>query len=85
MFGVDNDNKITAFIDNIISCKNPVNNFKLGKLVNRQYHRHSHICRKKSKAECRFNYPQPPMKVTKFLYPLDAETEQSSGKKHKDI
>ena len=26
---------------------------------------------KKSKAECRFNFPQPPTKSTSILYPLD--------------
>ena len=31
--------------------------------------RHSYTCKKKSKNECRFNYPQPPMRATGILYP----------------
>ena len=84
VFGVDDDDKVTAFIDNIITCSKPVNNSDLLKLVNRQCHRHSHTCRKKSKAQCRFNYPQPPMKATQILYPLENETELNCGKKHKE-
>lgn len=30
-------------------------------------------CRKKSKAQCRFNYPQPPMQTTTIMNPLDIE------------
>ena len=54
-------------IDQIISCKEPVDDLELQKLVNRQIHRHSHTCRKKSKNKCRFNYPQPPMRATDIL------------------
>ena len=57
LFGVDNDNLITCFIDKVISCQKPTDNPELLKLVNRQIHRHSHTCQKKSKNECRFNYP----------------------------
>ena len=57
VFGVDDDVLITNFIDNIISCQWPDDNTELQKLVNRQIHRHSHTCKKKSKNECRFNYP----------------------------
>ena len=32
--------------------------------------RHSHTCKKKSKSECRFDYPQPPIRATEILYPL---------------
>jgi hypothetical protein len=32
---------------------------------------------KKSKADCRFNYPQPPMRTTHILYPLDDDTSQT--------
>ena len=35
-------------------------------LVNRQMHRHSHTCRKRGKSLCRFNYPQPPMRSTRY-------------------
>ena len=83
IFGVDNDIEVIEFIDKIISCKRPTDNPELDKLVNRQVHRHSHTCRKKSKAQCRFNYPQPPMRSTKILYPLDVDVENS--KKHKNV
>lgn len=57
VFGVDGDDAITAFIDNIISCQKPSNNIELRNLVNRQIHGHSHTCKKKAKRECRFNFP----------------------------
>ena len=49
VFGVDNDALVTNFIDNIISCQWPDDNTELQKLVNRQIHRHSHTCKKKSR------------------------------------
>ena len=57
VFGVDSDDKVIAFIDKIIKCERPTNNPELLTLVNRQIHRHSHTCRKKSKTECRFQLP----------------------------
>ena len=71
VFGVDNDEHIVTFIDWIITCEKPNNNSDLLQLVNQQTHNHSHTCRKKSKNVCRFNFPQPPMKKTQILYPLD--------------
>ena len=82
VFGVDDDDRVTAFIDKIISCKQAAHNPEL--LVNRQIHRHSHTCRKKSKTECRFNYPQPPMKSTQILYPLEGELDKSEVELHKE-
>ena len=70
MYGCDGDDEVTSFIDEIITCKMPNNNLELRLLVNRQIHRHSQTCRKKSKAECRFNFPQPPMNSTKIYIPL---------------
>ena len=49
VFGVDDDDRVTVFIDKIISYKQPAHNPELLKLVNRQIHRHSHTCRKKIK------------------------------------
>ena len=83
VFGVDNDDKVIAFIDKIICCKRPTDNPELLKLVNRQVHRHSHTCREKSKTQCRFNYPQPPMWSTKILYPFDIDMEDSRLTQHK--
>ena len=82
VFGVDNDIEVIEFIDKIISCKRPTDNAELDKLVNRQVHRHSHTCRRKSKAQCRFNYPQPPMRSTKILYPLDVD---ENSENHKNV
>ena len=85
VFGVDDNDKVIAFIDKIISCKKPTDDEELLKLVNRQVHRHSHTCRKKAKAQCRFNYPQPPMQTTKILNPLDTENmEENELKEHKN-
>ena len=50
IFGVDKD--VTAFIDQIITCRKPYNDSTLLELVNRQTHRHFHTCRKKSKNVC---------------------------------
>ena len=65
---------VVSFIDKII-CGKPNDNPDLLALVNRQVHRHSHTCRKKSKSVCRFNHPQPPMRSTKILYPLDEDDD----------
>ena len=84
VFGVDKNDKVIAFIDKIISCKKPTDDPDLLKLVNRQVHCHSHTCRKKSKTQCRFNYPQPPLRSTKIVYPLDIDIQDSELKEHKD-
>ena len=73
VFGVDDDMLVTDFIYIIISCHWPDDDAELQKLVNRQIHRHSHTCKKKSKNECRFDYPQPPMRATEILYPLEKD------------
>ena len=80
----DRDDKVTNFIDKIISCKRPNDSPELLKLVDRQIHRHSHTCRKKSKTECRFNYPEPPMRSTTILYPLDDDMQKNDIKQHKE-
>ena len=68
-FGVDLDCDVVSFVDKIITCEKPLENPELFTLVNRQVHRHSHTCQKKSKSVCRFNYPQPPMRSTKiYIY-----------------
>ena len=82
-FGHDDDDVaiVTSFIDKIITCKKPDNDTELGHLVNRQIHRHCQTCRKKSKAECRFNFPQPPMRSTKILYPLGSDISEGEIRK----
>ncbi len=77
VFGVDKDEEVIAFIDQIITCRKPDSDPKLLELVNRQTHRHSHTCQKISKKVCRFNYPQPPMRSTQILYPLDDDTSET--------
>ena len=84
VFGVDDDDLVTDFIDQIINCQWPVDKRELQKLVIRQIHSHSYTCRKKSKNECRFNYPQPPMSTTEIVYPLEADMPQNKIKQHKD-
>ena len=84
VYGCDGGDEGTSFIDEIITCKMPNNNPELRLiLVNRQIHRHSQTC-KKSKAECRFNFPQPPMNSTKILYPLETDMCETGVRKHKD-
>ena len=83
VYGCDDDEDVTSFIDEIITCRKPDNDPELQFLVNRQIHRHYQTCRKKSKAECRFNFPQPPMKSTSILYPLD-DMSDTDIQKHKD-
>ena len=67
-FGKDSDAKVTSFIDKIITCQKPIDNLELLNLVNRQVHRYSRTCRKNTKSECRFNYPQPPRDRLKYCY-----------------
>ena len=62
----------------------PNNGPELGRLANRQIHRHSQTCRKKSKVECGFNFPQPPMKSTNILYPLENDMSETKIRNHKD-
>ena len=35
-----------------------------------QQHRHTKSCKKNRNANCRYNFPIPPMKTTKMLEPL---------------
>jgi hypothetical protein len=49
LFGVDKDEDVIAFIDQIITCVMPENDSNLLELVNRQTRRHSHTCRKNLK------------------------------------
>ena len=85
VYGCDEDEDVTSFIDKIITCERPSGQ-ELGLIVNRQIHRHCQTCRKKSKkAECRFNFPQPPMKSTSILYPLGNNMSQNEIRKHKDM
>ena len=83
-FKIDSDQEVTAYIDKIITCEKPVDNSELMNLVNRQEHRHSHTCRKNTTSQCRFNYPQPPVRQTMIIYPLNKDMPESEIKMHKD-
>ena len=52
VFGVDDDDLVTNFIDQMIKFQWPVDNPPLQKLVNRQIHIRYHASRKKSNSEC---------------------------------
>ena len=84
VFGVDKDEDVSSFIDKIITFWKPNDDTTLLNLVNRQMHQHSHTCRKKGKSVCRFNYPQPPMRSTQMLHPLENVSE-GDYKKLKDL
>ena len=66
---VQSDTEVIAFIDKLITCQKQADN------------QHSHTCRKNTRSECRFNYPQPPMRQTKI--PLDTDMPESEMQSHK--
>jgi len=84
VYGCDDDSVVTSLIDEIITCKKSDDNPELEHLVNRQIHRHCQTCHIKSKAECRFNFPQPPMKSTSILHPLGNDVSETDIRKHKN-
>ena len=77
VYGCNDDNDLTTFIDKIITCKKLDNDPELALLVNRQIHRHCQTCRKKSKAECRFNFPQPPFCILLVMMYLKLRLENT--------
>ena len=82
-FQVESDVQLTAYIDKIITSHKPADDPELQNLVNRQVHGHSHTCHRNTKSQCRFNYPQPPMKQTTILYPQEKDTPNDEMKMHK--
>ena len=64
---------VTSYMDNIISRQKPTDNHEPLKLVNRQVQRYSHSCGKNTKSYGGFNYPQPPLKQTEILHPLNTD------------
>ena len=83
-FGEDIVEKVTCYIDKIITCQKPINNLELLNLINKYVHRHSHSCRKNTNSQCRFNYPQPPMRQSRILYPIGNDIPTTEINKHKD-
>ena len=84
-FGEDSDEKVTFYIDKIITCQKPINNPELLNLINRQVHKHTcHTCRKNTNSQCRCNYPHPSMGQTRILYPIGSDIRTTEIDKHKD-
>ena len=82
-FGVQSDEEVVDFINQVITCSKAANDVTLSELVIRQYHSHSQTCKKKNRMVCRFNFPQPPMRDTVILYPLEDDIPASEKEKHK--
>ena len=82
-FGVQSDEEVVDFINQVITCSKAANDVTLSELVIRQYHSHSQTCKKKNRMVCRFNFPQPPMRNTLILYPLEDDIPASEKQKHK--
>ena len=70
IYGKDNVESITQYIDNHVGCTVDVND-EAKEYVEMQKHKHSRTCRKHGRAECRFSFPQPPMSHTQLLLPLE--------------
>ena len=84
VYGCDDDTDVTTFTDKIITCKKPDKDPELALFVNRQINRHFQTSRRKTKAECRFNFPQLPMKSTIILCPLGDDVSETEVRKHKN-
>ena len=82
-FGVQSDKEVVDFINQVITCRKVANDVTLSELVIRQNHSHSQTCKKKNRMMCRFNFPQPPMRNTVILYPLEDDIPASEKEKHK--
>lgn len=82
-FGVDSDEKVIEFIEEIITRSRGEKDESLYELVGRQLHSHSRTCKKRGRMACRFNFPQPPMRRTVILYPLEDEFSASVKDRYK--
>ena len=81
---VDDDNKITEFIDKYITCSIPDKNeypdlYQLVKSV--QTHGHRKTCEKKKGVRCRFNAPWPPSDKTCIVRGTDFSKEKQEESK----
>ena len=81
VFGVDNDDKVIAFIDKIISCKRPTDNPELLTCEQASASPFSYLA-EKIQDTMSFQLPQPPMRSTKILYPLDIEDSELTQHKN---
>ena len=77
-YGRDTNEDIIAFISKYLTCsKPPDDDSQLQDLILLQTPCHTHACRKKSKKECRFKFPKPPMHETTILETLSAQTTET--------
>ena len=72
MFRVNCTEEIERFVDKYITIDKTI---LLEALQEKQTHKHSRTCRKKSQSVCRSHYPLPPMKETMVLEPLEDMNE----------
>lgn len=81
----DSFKECEEFIDKFITCKKDES---LGDFyMNLQYHKCTSTCKKNVKGteQCRFNYPQPPMRNTRILMPLSETVSKDEKKKLRDL
>ena len=74
MYGCDGDDEVTSFI---AKCQIMVQNW-VALSIDR------FIGTPKLEVECGFNFPQPPMKSTNILYPLENDMSETKIRNHKD-
>jgi len=74
-YGVDDTDKVTQYIDQIISCRRTWDDQQLNSLVELQIHKHTRTCKKQFRKTtvCRFGFPKYPMLTTEILEPLICE------------
>ena len=74
IYGKNADQEIEDFIDKYLTCDSTSIADSLRTL---HHHHHTKSCRKRKKLHCRFNFPQPPMKKTRILKPLEYDNEKT--------
>ncbi len=67
-FGVSKNEKIECFVHKYLTTNQTMLSIEIC-----QIHQHKRTCRKKIQLICQFQYPKPPMKQTKILFPLDEQ------------
>ena len=82
-YNVNTDKEMCKYIDQCISGSSRVPSNEREHLLMQQ-HKHSHTCMKKNYGVkiCRFGAPQPPLRKTQVLQPLNTETELANKKFH---
>jgi hypothetical protein len=67
-FSVSKNEEIECFVNKYITTNQTILPIEIH---NMQIHQHKKKCRKKRQAICQFQYPKPPMKHTKILFPIN--------------